>query len=41
MVVPDLSSAYAADIGLWDKVAINYGYRSPRWLHERAELMPY
>jgi hypothetical protein len=25
--VPDLSSAYAVDIGLWDKVAINYGYR--------------
>ena len=25
--VPDLSSAYAVNIGLWDKVAINYGYR--------------
>jgi hypothetical protein len=25
--VPDLSSAYAHNIGLWDKVAINYGYR--------------
>ena len=25
--VPDLSSAYAANIGIWDKVAINYGYR--------------
>ncbi len=24
---PDLSSAYAMNIGLWDKVAINYGYR--------------
>jgi hypothetical protein len=37
--IPDLSSAYAVNIGLWDKVAINYGYRqfvdgSP----ERAEL---
>jgi Met-zincin/Domain of unknown function (DUF5117) len=25
--VPDLSSAYAVNIGLWDKVTINYGYR--------------
>jgi Met-zincin/Domain of unknown function (DUF5117) len=25
--VPDLSQAYAANIGVWDKVAINYGYR--------------
>ncbi len=25
--VPDLSHAYAADIGVWDKVSINYGYR--------------
>src|SRR6204780_285886 len=25
--VPDLSEAYAVNIGLWDKVAINYGYR--------------
>jgi hypothetical protein len=25
--VPDLSSAYGVNIGLWDKVAINYGYR--------------
>jgi Met-zincin/Domain of unknown function (DUF5117) len=24
---PDLSSAYAVNIGIWDKVAINYGYR--------------
>jgi len=24
---PDLSGAYAVNIGLWDKVAINYGYR--------------
>src|ERR1700733_3032839 len=25
--VPDLSAAYAVNIGLWDKVAINYDYR--------------
>jgi hypothetical protein len=25
--VPELSHAYAVNIGLWDKVAINYGYR--------------
>jgi hypothetical protein len=25
--VPDLSQAYAVNIGLWDKVAVNYGYR--------------
>ena len=25
--VPDLSLAYGVNIGLWDKVAINYGYR--------------
>jgi hypothetical protein len=25
--VPDLSQAYAVNIGLWDKVAIDYGYR--------------
>ena len=25
--VPDLSSAYAVNIGIWDKVAIDYGYR--------------
>ena len=25
--VPDLSLAYAVNIGVWDKVAINYGYR--------------
>jgi len=25
--LPDLSAAYAVNIGLWDKVAINYGYR--------------
>ncbi|HTB87428.1 MAG TPA: zinc-dependent metalloprotease [Steroidobacteraceae bacterium] len=37
--VPDLSAAYAVNIGLWDKVAINYGYRqySDRSL-ERAGL---
>jgi len=37
--VPDLSSAYAVDIGLWDKVAINYGYRQfPDSSTERVEL---
>ena len=25
--VPDLTHAYAVDIGAWDKIAINYGYR--------------
>jgi hypothetical protein len=25
--VPDVSAAYAVNIGLWDKVAIDYGYR--------------
>ncbi|HEY0748694.1 MAG TPA: zinc-dependent metalloprotease [Steroidobacteraceae bacterium] len=25
--VPDLTAAYAVNIGAWDKVAINYGYR--------------
>jgi hypothetical protein len=25
--VPDLSAAYAVNIGVWDKVAIDYGYR--------------
>jgi Met-zincin/Domain of unknown function (DUF5117) len=25
--VPDLSAAYAVDIGIWDKAAIDYGYR--------------
>ena len=37
--MPDLSAAYAVNIGLWDKVAINYGYR--QFLDgaaERAEL---
>ncbi|MGO9931372.1 MAG: zinc-dependent metalloprotease [Steroidobacteraceae bacterium] len=37
--VPDLSQAYASNIGVWDKVAINYGYRqfSDR-SNERFEL---
>jgi hypothetical protein len=35
----DLSNAYAARIGDWDKVAINYGYRElPRGTNEAAEL---
>ena len=25
--IPDLSAAYAVNIGLWDKIAIDYGYR--------------
>ncbi|HEY2683998.1 MAG TPA: zinc-dependent metalloprotease [Steroidobacteraceae bacterium] len=25
--IPDLSQAYGVNIGIWDKVAINYGYR--------------
>ena len=37
--VPDLAAAYAVNIGLWDKVAINYGYRQfPDDATERAEL---
>jgi hypothetical protein len=37
--IPDLSSAYAVNIGLWDKVAINYGYRQfADGSRERAEL---
>ena len=37
--VPDLSSAYAVNIGLWDKVAINYGYRQfPDGSNESAGL---
>jgi len=36
---PDLSHAYAADIGQWDKVAINYGYRQfAAGADERTEL---
>jgi hypothetical protein len=35
----DLSKAYEARIGDWDKVAINYGYREfPRGANEAAEL---
>ena len=35
----DLSQAYQARIGDWDKVAINYGYREfPRGTNEAAEL---
>jgi len=37
--VPDVSHAYAANIGVWDKVAINYGYRQfPERANERFEL---
>ena len=37
--MPDLAAAYAVNIGLWDKVAINYGYRQfPDDATERAEL---
>jgi hypothetical protein len=37
--VPDLSSAYAVNIGAWDKVAINYGYRQFEDIsHERVGL---
>jgi hypothetical protein len=37
--VPDLSQAYAVNIGLWDKVAINYGYRQfSDQVSERAGL---
>jgi hypothetical protein len=37
--VPDLSQAYAANIGVWDKVAINYGYRQfSDSSKERAQL---
>jgi hypothetical protein len=37
--VPDLSHAYPVNIGVWDKVAINYGYRefAPK-ADEHAEL---
>ena len=35
----DLSKAYDANIGDWDKVAINYGYRQfPHGANEQAEL---
>ena len=33
--IPDLSSAYAVNIGVWDKVAIDYGYR--QFLDESQE----
>ena len=37
--VPDLSTAYAVNIGVWDKVAINYGYRQfPDGAADGAEL---
>jgi hypothetical protein len=37
--VPDLSHAYAVNIGDWDKVAIDYGYRQfPANADERAAL---
>jgi Met-zincin/Domain of unknown function (DUF5117) len=37
--VPDLSAAYAVNIGVWDKVAINYGYRQfAEDANERTEL---
>lgn len=36
---PDLSQAYTAEIGAWDKVAINYGYREfPAGVDESAAL---
>jgi hypothetical protein len=37
--VPDLSQAYAVNIGVWDKAAIDYGYRQfPAGADEHAEL---
>ena len=37
--VPDLSHAYPVNIGIWDKVAINYGYRQfPASTDERTPL---
>ena len=37
--IPDLSAAYANNIGIWDKVAINYGYRQfPEHTDEAAAL---
>jgi hypothetical protein len=37
--VPDLSQAYAVNIGVWDKVAIDYGYRQfPSGADEHAAL---
>ncbi len=37
--IPDLSHAYPVHIGLWDKTAIDYGYRQfPARANEKAEL---
>jgi hypothetical protein len=37
--IPNLSQAYAVNIGVWDKVAINYGYRQfAEGTDERASL---
>ncbi len=37
--VPDLSHAYPVNIGIWDKVAIDYGYRQfPAGVDEHAAL---
>ena len=37
--IPDLSHAYPVGIGVWDKVAIDYGYRQfPARSNERVEL---
>jgi hypothetical protein len=37
--IPDLSQAYAVNIGVWDKAAIDYGYRQfPPGADERAGL---
>ncbi len=37
--VPDLSHAYPVNIGIWDKVAIDYGYRQfPARTNEHEEL---
>ncbi len=37
--IPDLSQAYAVNIGVWDKAAIDYGYRQfPAGADEHAEL---
>ncbi len=37
--IPDLSHAYPVNIGIWDKTAINYGYRQfPARSNEKVEL---
>ena len=37
--IPDLSHAYPVNIGIWDKTAIDYGYRQfPARANEKAEL---